>query len=121
MESILQFMYLGDARFYHERMREFISVAQDLEVSLFLVPAEMDLDTYIICILVLYYICTRIRMKSILFLSDIYNLLITTLKHHNAADKNSSRFFNSFQYFSYFKDHNHFQNCTKKRKMEILL
>ena len=32
MESILQFMYLGEGRFYHERMGEFIKVAQDLEV-----------------------------------------------------------------------------------------
>ena len=28
MESILQFMYLGEGKFYHERMREFIKVAQ---------------------------------------------------------------------------------------------
>ena len=33
MESILQFMYLGEGRFYHERMGEFIKVAQDLEVK----------------------------------------------------------------------------------------
>ena len=33
MESILQLMYLGEAKFYHERMREFIKVAQDLEVK----------------------------------------------------------------------------------------
>ena len=33
VESILQFMYLGEGRFYHERMREFIKVAQDLEVK----------------------------------------------------------------------------------------
>ena len=33
LESILQFMYLGEGRFYHERMREFIKVAQDLEVK----------------------------------------------------------------------------------------
>ena len=33
MESILQFMYLGEGKFYHERMREFNKVAQDLEVK----------------------------------------------------------------------------------------
>merc|ERR1712072_1239609 len=33
MESILQFMYLGEARFYYERMGEFIKVAKDLEVK----------------------------------------------------------------------------------------
>merc|ERR1712043_157845 len=33
VESILQFMYLGEGKFYHERMREFIKVAQDLEVK----------------------------------------------------------------------------------------
>merc|ERR1712150_22696 len=33
MESILQFMYLGEGKFYHERMREFLRVAQDLEVK----------------------------------------------------------------------------------------
>ena len=33
MESILQFMYLGEGRFYSERMGEFIKVAKDLEVK----------------------------------------------------------------------------------------
>ena len=33
MESILQFMYLGEGKFYYERMEEFIKVAKDLEVK----------------------------------------------------------------------------------------
>ena len=33
LESILQFMYLGEARFYQDRMEEFIKVAKDLEVK----------------------------------------------------------------------------------------
>ena len=33
MESILQFMYLGEGKVYHERMKEFIHVAQDLDVK----------------------------------------------------------------------------------------
>ena len=33
MESILQFMYLGEGRFYYERLGEFIKVAKDLEVK----------------------------------------------------------------------------------------
>ena len=33
LESILQFMYLGEGRFYHERMAEFLKVAKDLEVK----------------------------------------------------------------------------------------
>ena len=33
MESILQFMYLGEGKFYQERMREFVKVAKDLEVK----------------------------------------------------------------------------------------
>merc|ERR1712150_357507 len=33
MESILQFMYLGEGKFYYERMGEFIKVANDLEVK----------------------------------------------------------------------------------------
>jgi len=33
MESILQFMYLGEGRFYYERMGEFLKVAKDLEVK----------------------------------------------------------------------------------------
>merc|ERR1712024_315860 len=33
MESILQFMYLGEGRFYYERMGELINVAKDLEVK----------------------------------------------------------------------------------------
>ena len=33
IESILQFMYLGEGKFYYERMGEFIKVAKDLEVK----------------------------------------------------------------------------------------
>ena len=33
MESILQFMYLGEGKFYYERMGEFIKVAKDLEIK----------------------------------------------------------------------------------------
>ena len=33
IESILQFMYLGEGKFYQERMGEFIKVAKDLEVK----------------------------------------------------------------------------------------
>ena len=33
IESILQFMYLGEGRFYYERMGEFIKVAKDLQVK----------------------------------------------------------------------------------------
>merc|ERR1719350_845260 len=33
MESILQFMYLGEGKFYYERMGEFIKVAKELEVK----------------------------------------------------------------------------------------
>ena len=33
MESILQFMYLGEGRFHYERMGEFFKVAKDLEVK----------------------------------------------------------------------------------------
>ena len=38
MESILQFMYFGEGKFYYERMGEFIKVAKDLEVH------EIDKD-----------------------------------------------------------------------------
>ena len=33
VDSILQFMYLGEGRFYYERMGEFMQVAKDLEVK----------------------------------------------------------------------------------------
>ena len=33
IESILQFMYLGEATFYQERMNEFINVAKSLEIK----------------------------------------------------------------------------------------
>ena len=33
IESILQFMYLGEAKFYEERMNEFIMVAKNLEIK----------------------------------------------------------------------------------------
>merc|ERR1712016_549774 len=41
VESILQFMYLGEGRFYHERMAEFIKVAQDLKVKEIIDSVEM--------------------------------------------------------------------------------
>ena len=33
LESVLQFMYLGEATFYQERMNEFLNVAKNLEVK----------------------------------------------------------------------------------------
>ena len=33
LKSILEFMYLGEGRFYYERMGEFFKVAKDLEVK----------------------------------------------------------------------------------------
>ena len=33
MESIMQFMYLGEARIYHDRMSEFLQVSKDLEIK----------------------------------------------------------------------------------------
>ena len=32
IESILQFIYLGEAKFYEERMNEFLSVSKSLEI-----------------------------------------------------------------------------------------
>ena len=34
MESIMQFIYLGEARFYEERMSEFLTVSEDLEIEI---------------------------------------------------------------------------------------
>ena len=33
MESIMQFIYLGEATFYEERMDEFLAVARSLEIK----------------------------------------------------------------------------------------
>ena len=33
LESILQFIYLGEATFFHERMNEFLKVAKDLDIK----------------------------------------------------------------------------------------
>merc|ERR1712126_494460 len=33
MESILEFMYLGEATLFHERMNEFLDVAKNLEIK----------------------------------------------------------------------------------------
>ena len=42
MESVLQFMYLGEATFYHDRMNEFLSVAKTLEIKELSKDVEMD-------------------------------------------------------------------------------
>ena len=42
MESILQFMYLGKASFYQERMKEFLDVAKNLEVKELSKGVEVD-------------------------------------------------------------------------------
>ena len=44
MESILQFMYLGVATFYQERMNEFLNVAKNLEVKEISKDVEFDQD-----------------------------------------------------------------------------
>ena len=44
MWSLLQFMYLGEARFYYERMEQFIKVAKDLEVKE--ISKSADVKTY---------------------------------------------------------------------------
>ena len=44
MESILQFMYLGEGRFYYERMGEFLKVAKDLEMKEISKGVEMQED-----------------------------------------------------------------------------
>merc|ERR1711973_790807 len=33
LESILQFIYLGEATFYHERMNDFLNVAKNLDIK----------------------------------------------------------------------------------------
>merc|ERR1712002_842739 len=42
MKSILQFMYLGQATFYQERMNEFLDVAKSLEVKEISKDVECD-------------------------------------------------------------------------------
>merc|ERR1712035_134678 len=42
MKSILQFMYLGQATFYHDRMNEFLNVAKSLEIKEISKDVECD-------------------------------------------------------------------------------
>jgi len=42
MESIMQFIYLGEARFYEERMSEFITVSKNLEIRELSTGIEMN-------------------------------------------------------------------------------
>ena len=44
MESILQFIYLGEGRCYRERIKEFLKVAQDLEVKQISDGVELPID-----------------------------------------------------------------------------
>ena len=45
MESIMQFIYMGEARFYEERMSEFIMVSKNLEIKDLLSSVEMKDQT----------------------------------------------------------------------------
>ena len=45
MESILQFIYLGEARFYKERINEFIMVCKDLEIMELSTGRNMNFET----------------------------------------------------------------------------
>ena len=45
MESILQFIYLGEARFYKERINEFIMVCKDLEILELSTGKKMSFET----------------------------------------------------------------------------
>ena len=42
MESIMQFIYLGQAKFYEERMSEFLMVSKNLEIKDLLTGTEMN-------------------------------------------------------------------------------
>ena len=42
MESIMQFIYLGEARFYEKRMSEFLMVSKSLEIKDFSTCIEMN-------------------------------------------------------------------------------
>merc|ERR1719378_1145562 len=42
MKSILQFMYLGQATFFHDRMSDFLNVAKSLEIKE--ISKDVDLD-----------------------------------------------------------------------------
>ena len=42
IESILQFIYLGEAKFYEERMNEFLSVSKNLEIQELSKDVEVD-------------------------------------------------------------------------------
>ena len=45
MESIMQFIYLGEARFYEERMSEFLTVSKNLEIKELSTGIEMNFQT----------------------------------------------------------------------------
>ena len=45
MESIMQFIYLGEARFYEERMSEFLTVSKSLEIKELSTGIEMNDQT----------------------------------------------------------------------------
>ena len=45
MESIMQFLYLGEARFYKDRLSEFFQVAKDLEIKNISTGIEMNVET----------------------------------------------------------------------------
>ena len=45
MESIMQFLYLGEARFHEDRMSEFFQVAKDLEIKNISTAIEMNVPT----------------------------------------------------------------------------
>ena len=45
MESIMQFIYLGEARFYEDRMSEFITVSKNLEIKELSTCIEMNDQT----------------------------------------------------------------------------
>ena len=47
MKSILQFMYLGQATFYQDRMNEFLNVAKSLEIKEISKDVECNVDTFI--------------------------------------------------------------------------
>ena len=45
MESIMQFIYLGEARFYEERMSEFLTVSKNLDIKELSTSIEMNDET----------------------------------------------------------------------------
>ena len=98
MEAILHFMYLGEATFYEERMKEFINVARDLDVKEIRKKIEGN-EAHESSEEETYDISERMKEEHIVMNTSVYN----TINTNNLKEERNNSYDSNFNTFLFYK------------------